>query len=73
MDFELSCISNFIKNNMFDTYHYLAEHYFYKKQAPEKLLSSVKDGATVINQKYAEFLEKIDEELKKPIVLSPPF
>jgi len=39
----------------------------------DDLMENVKEGATEINQRYAEMLTKIDDELKKPIVLSPPF
>ena len=36
-------------------------------------MEHVKNGIESINKKYTRILTKIDEELKKPIVMAPPF
>lgn len=74
-DFDISCIQVLVRNNLFQTNNFLMSNYFYKKDqfSNEDMMEQVRLGIGSINRKYDQIIDTIHDELKKPIVLSPPF
>ena len=60
---------------MFDSTSYLLESYFFQntQHSLEEILGAVERGISSINTAYLSILNNIDDKLKKPIVMSPPF
>ena len=72
--FDIKCVSASIRNNLFQTNQFLMNHYFYKQNYNyDELMEEVKAGISTINKKYDTFINKIHDELKKPVVMNPPF
>ena len=53
----------------------MLNNYFYVNNnfKNEDLLEQVRQGISTINHKYDDIINKIHDELKKPIVMTPPF
>jgi hypothetical protein len=64
-----------MSNNLFNTNQYLFDNYFFKngKYSNEELMKYAQLGVKKINKSYSKMLQKINDELKKPIVMAPPF
>jgi len=74
--FDLTCLTDTMANNLFSTNEYLLNNYFFKlpeKYGDQEILDHVQVGMARVNRGYARILDKIDEHLKRPILLSPPF
>ena len=74
-NFKLDCLTLAIQNNLFDTNQFLLDNYFFKsdKFSNEEMMEHVQKGINNVNQQYSRMLNKIHEDLKKPVVMSPPF
>jgi len=65
-----------MRNNLFQTNTFLMNNYFHKnpdKYPKSELLLQVKDGISQVNNKLDSIINRIHDELKTPIVMSPPF
>lgn len=76
MEFQLDCVTQCVQNNMFETNKYLMHNYFFERTQKfphEQLLKATRTGIKRVNSEYSRLIHMIDDKLKKPIVMNPPF